>query len=185
MSYIDDMQRGISDAIAALDTRAINSLVDGVARVKDGGGRLFILGAGGSAAIASHAVIDLRKGCGVDAQAPTDGVEELTARTNDDGWRSVFAGYLAVSHVGPADGLLIFSLGGGDAVKGTSLNIIDAVDLAKSAGAAVYGVIGNANGHTALNADACVLLPGTTGPINLAVMSAVQKIVTTHPSLAA
>ena len=123
------------------------------------GGRLFILGVGGSAANASHAVNDFRKICGLEAYAPTDNVSELTARTNDEGWAGVFEGWLRVSRLRATDALLIFSVGGGNLEKQVSPNLVAAIRYAKTVGAKVTGIVGRDGGYTAQNADACVIVP--------------------------
>jgi len=134
--YLDETAR----AVAALDARAIDAVAAGLARVRDGGGRLFVLGVGGSAAHASHAVNDFRKLCGFEAYAPTDNVSELTARVNDDGWESSFAAWLEVSRLGPRDAVLVFSVGGGNKEKNVSPNLVRALELACARGSAVFFV---------------------------------------------
>src|SRR5580692_12145286 len=141
---------------ATIDTARVEILANELARLRERGGRLFILGAGGSAGNCSHAVNDFRKLCGIEAYSPIDNVSELTARTNDEGWDTVFAGWLEVSRLGNKDGLLIFSVGGGDAERQISVNIIRAIDLAKSRGAKVFGVVGRSTGYTAQKGDVVV-----------------------------
>ena len=145
--------------IDALDTRQIQGMLESLEALRDRGGRLFILGVGGSAGNASHAVNDFRKLCEIESYAPTDNVSELTARTNDDGWQYVFAPWLATSHLGSNDAILILSVGGGNAEKNVSANLIEAIDYAKYAGAKVFGIVGRDGGYTAQNADACVIVP--------------------------
>ena len=145
--------------LAALDAVSIDGLAERLAEMRDNGGRLFILGVGGSAANASHAVNDFRKLCGIDAYAPTDNVSELTARTNDDGWESVFAGWLRVSRLSSSDALLIFSVGGGNEEKNVSVNLIRAIQYAKTMGAKVYGIVGRDGGYTKAHADLVVHIP--------------------------
>ena len=147
------------ELIHKLDTSAIEALASGLASVRAAGGRLFILGVGGSAAHASHAVNDFRKICGFEAYAPTDNVAELTARTNDDGWESVFAEWLTGSRLGPADGVLVFSVGGGDVERNVSANLVRALSFARERGASIFGVVGRDGGYTASVADACVIIP--------------------------
>src|SRR3954464_714856 len=132
-NYIEETQR----VTAQLDAKAIEKMVDTLALVRERGGRLFVLGVGGSAANASHAVNDFRKICGFECYAPTDNVSELTARTNDEGWVTVFAEWLRGSRLTPQDGLLIFSVGGGNLEKNVSPNLVEALKLAKSVGAGV------------------------------------------------
>jgi D-sedoheptulose 7-phosphate isomerase len=137
----------------------IEAVARGLASVRNGGGRLFILGVGGSAGHASHAVNDFRKICNFEAYTPTDNVSELTARINDEGWDSSFSNWLRGSRLGRVDALLIFSVGGGDPAKGVSVNLVRAIDLAKRLGASVFGIVGRDGGYTAQSADACVVIP--------------------------
>jgi D-sedoheptulose 7-phosphate isomerase len=143
----------------ALDVDAIESAAQLLAKARDHGGRLFILGVGGSAANASHAVNDFRKITAFEAYAPSDNVSELTARTNDEGWASVFARWLETSRIRSTDAVLVFSVGGGDRERNISPNIVAALDFAKSAGAVVVGIVGRDGGYTAQVADACVIIP--------------------------
>src|ERR1051325_2054719 len=166
MSYSKQHLREATEIVAKLDPalceRAVALLVDTRAR----GGRLFVLGVGGSAANASHAVNDFRKITGIEAYAPTDNVSELTARTNDEGWASVFEGWLRVSRLGANDLLLVLSVGGGNAEKNVSPNLVAAVRYAKGVGARVAGVVGRDGGYTATVADACVIVP-TVNPAHV------------------
>src|SRR6184192_2058685 len=125
-----------------IDCEMIERMAEGLADLRARGGRLFLLGVGGSATNCSHAVNDFRKLCGIEAYSPIDNVSELTARTNDEGWDSVFAGWLEVSRLGERDALLIFSVGGGDAERNVSVNLVRAIDLAKTRGAKVFGIVG-------------------------------------------
>ncbi|MBI5627804.1 MAG: SIS domain-containing protein [Candidatus Rokubacteria bacterium] len=147
------------EVLRTVDAASLERVADELARVREDGGRLFILGVGGSAGHASHAVNDFRKICGMEAYAPTDNVSELTARTNDEGWETVFSTWLQTSRVRKGDAVLVFSVGGGDAVRNVSVNLVRALDVAKAAGARVYGIVGRDGGHTAKVADACVLVP--------------------------
>jgi D-sedoheptulose 7-phosphate isomerase len=142
-----------------IDFAAVERLADGLAEMREAGGRLFVLGVGGSAGNAGHAVNDFRKLCGIEAYAPTDNVSELTARTNDEGWETVFEEYLRTSRATAADAILIFSVGGGDAEKKVSVNLVRAVDEAKKRGMKVFGIVGRATGHTVKNGDAVVVVP--------------------------
>ena len=147
-------------AIAAqLDAEAIERMAVELAAVRDRGGRLFVLGVGGSAAHASHAACDFRKLCGFEAYAPTDNIAELTARTNDDGWEDVFAAWLEGSRLEARDGVLVFSVGGGDAERGVSANLVRAIDLAREAGAKTFGVVGRDGGYVGRTADVCIVVP--------------------------
>ncbi len=145
--------------VRALEAVRIEALAEGLAAVRDGGGRLFILGVGGSAGHAGHAVNDFRKLCGFEAYAPTDNVSELTARTNDEGWETVFVEWLVGSRLGPRDGLLVFSVGGGNREKNVSANLVRAIDCAREVGAKVFGIVGRDGGHTARSANAAVVIP--------------------------
>jgi D-sedoheptulose 7-phosphate isomerase len=141
-----------------VDLSAVERLALGLASVRESG-RLFILGVGGSAGHASHAVNDFRKLCGFEAYAPTDNVSELTARINDDDWASSFAGWLKASRLRRGDGLLIFSVGGGSREKNISINLVRAIELAKQVGAKVFGIVGRDGGFTAREADVAVVIP--------------------------
>jgi D-sedoheptulose 7-phosphate isomerase len=170
-----------------LNPEAIEKAVDELARVRDGGGRLFILGVGGSAANASHAVNDFRKICGFECYAPTDNVSELTARTNDEGWASVFVEWLKGSRLSGRDGLLIFSVGGGNLEKNVSPNLVSAVQFAQKTGASVIGVVGRDGGYTAKAASACVIVP-TVNPDHVtphseAFQAVIWHLFVSHPKL--
>jgi D-sedoheptulose 7-phosphate isomerase len=154
-AYLEEAKR----ILDSLDVAAIERAAVLLAKARDRGGRLFILGVGGSAANASHAVNDFRKITGFEAYAPTDNVSELTARTNDEGWASVFARWLETSRIDAADAVLVFSVGGGDRERNISPNLVAALDRARSAGAAIIGIVGRDGGYTAKVADACVLIP--------------------------
>jgi len=143
----------------AIDAEAVERLAAGLAQIREGSGRLFILGVGGSASHASHAVNDFRKLCGMEAYTPVDNVSELTARINDDGWDSCFSAWLEGSHLGARDGVLVFSVGGGDRERGISSNIVNALELARSVGCFVGGVVGRDGGYTARVGDAVVVIP--------------------------
>ncbi len=179
--------RETADIIAAIDRVRVEALVAGLARVRDGGGRLFILGAGGSAGHASHAVNDFRKICDFEAYAPTDNVSELTARINDEGWETVFEEWLKGSRLAGGDAVLIFSVGGGDKEKNISANLIGAIDLAKSVGAMTFGIVGSEDGYTAHNADVCVVIPPLTPerrtPHTEGLAAVVWHLIVSHPAL--
>jgi D-sedoheptulose 7-phosphate isomerase len=159
MSFSELFLKETKDIIAVLDQATIEAVAEGLASIREKGGRLFVLGVGGSAGHASHAVNDFRKICGFEAYAPTDNVSELTARTNDEGWETVFEAWLKGSRIGPNDGLLIFSVGGGDKGKNVSANLTRAIDVANSVGAGVYGIVGRNGGYTKKHATACVVIP--------------------------
>jgi D-sedoheptulose 7-phosphate isomerase len=182
-SYLDETVR----AVRALDAVAIEAVATGLARVRDGGGRLFILGVGGSAAHASHAVNDFRKLCAFEAYTPTDNVSELTARVNDDGWDGSFAAWLEVSRLGPRDAVLVFSVGGGNKEKNVSANLVRALELAGQRGSAVFGVVGRDGGATRTAAEACVLIP-TVSPDRITphtegLCAVVWHLLVSHPAL--
>jgi D-sedoheptulose 7-phosphate isomerase len=175
--------------IQQLDMRAIDRIVALLAETRARGGRLFILGVGGSAANASHAVNDFRKIVGLEAYAPTDNVSELTARTNDEGWASVFEGWLRVSRLRADDLVLVFSVGGGNVAKNISPNLVAALQYAKSVGARVIGAVGRDGGHTAQVADACVIIP-TVNPAHVtphteAFQAVIWHLLVSHPELKA
>jgi D-sedoheptulose 7-phosphate isomerase len=181
--FLDEVQK----VVAQLNTDAIEKAVTELARVRERGGRLFILGVGGSAANASHAVNDFRKICGFEAYAPTDNVSELTARTNDEGWATIFAEWLKGSRLGANDGLLIFSVGGGNLEKNVSPNLVTAIQLAKKVGASIIGVVGRDGGYTAREATACVIVP-TVNPTHVtphseAFQAMIWHLFVSHPKL--
>lgn len=147
------------EIVEAIDAERLEAIAAGLAGVRDRGGRLFVLGVGGSAAHASHAVNDFRKLCGLDAATPTDNVAELTARINDDGWEHAFTGWLDASRLSANDALFVFSVGGGCRDTGISVNLVGALELARQVGAAVYGIVGRDGGYTAEVADVCVMVP--------------------------
>jgi D-sedoheptulose 7-phosphate isomerase len=182
-SYLDETVR----AVQALDAVAIEAVATGLARVRDGGGRLFILGVGGSAAHASHAVNDFRKLCAFEAYTPTDNVSELTARVNDDGWDGSFAAWLEVSRLGPRDAVLVFSVGGGNKEKNVSVNLVRALELAGERGSAVFGVVGRDGGATRAAAEACVLIPAVSPdritPHTEGLCAVVWHLLVSHPAL--
>src|ERR1700729_2821338 len=153
------ISEGIS-LLQKLDVQAIEALATGLADVRaNENARLFILGVGGSAGHASHAVNDFRKICGFEAYAPTDNVSELTARVNDEGWDTCFAGWLEGSRIQARDGVLVFSVGGGNREKNVSVNIVKALETASRAGAHIFGIVGRDGGFTRQTAEACVVIP--------------------------
>src|SRR5271170_2601772 len=173
--------------IDRLDAASIEKAASLLAETRATGGRLFILGVGGSAANASHAVNDFRKICGFEAYAPTDNVSELTARTNDEGWATVFSEWLKGSRINAKDGLLIFSVGGGNLEKNVSPNLVSAIQLAKKVGASVIGIVGRDGGYTAKEATACVIVP-TVNPIHVtphseAFQAVIWHLFVSHPKL--
>ena len=187
MSFSQEFLEEVRQVTARLDAEAIEKVVEELARVRERGGRLFILGVGGSAANASHAVNDFRKICGFECYAPTDNVSELTARTNDDGWATIFTEWLKGSRLNARDGLLIFSVGGGNLEKNVSPNLVGAIQLARQVGASVVGVVGRDGGYTAREATACVIVPTVNPdhvtPLSEAFQAVVWHLIVTHPRL--
>lgn len=159
MNHVESFFSDAAKICATIDYGAIDRIAQSLRSIRDQGGRLFILGVGGSAANASHAVNDFRKLCNLEAYAPTDNAAELTARTNDEGWETVFAGWLRISRLGSKDGVLVLSVGGGNAERNVSVNIIRGVDFAKECGAKVFGIVGRDGGHVAKIADIAVIVP--------------------------
>jgi len=186
--FVETYLHECSRIIDAVDRRKIADLVHGLAEVRDRGGRLFILGVGGSAGHASHAVNDFRKICNFEAYAPTDNVSELTARTNDEGWESVFVEWLKGSRLRAGDGLLVFSVGGGNKEKNISVNLVRAIDFAKSQQASVYGIVGSDDGYTALESDCCVIVPPLyperRTPHSEGLAAVFWHLLVSHPALA-
>lgn len=166
MTYSQNHLNEAIEIIRRLDASQIEKMANLLAEIKDGGGRLFFLGVGGSAGNCSHAVNDFRKIVGIESYAPTDNVSELTARTNDEGWSTVFSEWLKVSKLGAKDMLFIFSVGGGNLEKNISPNLVEALKFAKTIGTKVIGVVGRDGGYTAQVADACVVIP-TVNPENI------------------
>lgn len=173
--------------MAAIDRQAVEAMALALAKVRDGGGRLFIIGVGGSAGHASHATNDFRKICGFEAYCPTDNVSELTARINDEGWEGTFSTWLQSSRLKDEDGLLIFSVGGGSVNPPVSANIVRAIELAKERGATVTGIVGRNGGFTAQAADACVIVPTVDDqlitPIVEGLAAVVWHLLVSHPAL--
>ena len=171
--------------VAKLDRASLEKAAKLIGELRPTGGRLFILGVGGSAANASHAVNDFRKIGGIEAYAPTDNVSELTARTNDEGWATVFESWLKTSKLQARDAVLVFSVGGGDLERNVSPNLVAALKLAKSVGAKIIGVVGRDGGYTAKVADACVLIP-VVNPVHVtphseAFQAVVWHLLVSHP----
>ena len=187
MSFTKQFLAEVQQVTAQLNETAIEKCADELAAIRARGGRLFILGVGGSAGNAGHAVNDFRKICGFEAYAPTDNVSELTARTNDEGWATVFSEWLKGSRIGAKDGLLIFSVGGGNLEKNVSPNLVSAIQVAKSVGASVVGIVGRDGGYTAQQANACVIVP-TVNPTHVtphseAFQAVIWHLFVSHPKL--
>ena len=189
MSYAEQHMKEAVEIIQKMDLSAIEKMADLLAIVKADGGRIFFLGVGGSAGNCSHAVNDFRKIVGIESYAPTDNVSELTARTNDEGWATVFVEWLKISKLQSKDALFIFSVGGGNLEKNISPNLVEAIKLAKSVGAKVTGVVGRDGGYTAQAADACVIVPTvnpeTITPHSEAFQAVVWHLLVSHPKLKA
>jgi D-sedoheptulose 7-phosphate isomerase len=189
VSFVERYLAETAQIAGQLDRQAIEAVVDLLVDTRRRGGRLFILGVGGSAANASHAVGDFRKITGLEAYAPTDNVPELTARANDEGWTSVFEGWLRVSRLRPDDLVLVFSVGGGDAERNVSGNLVAALDYARGLGVPIAGVVGRDGGHTARVAKACVVIPTVNAqhvtPHTEAFQGVVWHLLVTHPRLKA
>jgi D-sedoheptulose 7-phosphate isomerase len=180
----------VSEAIAILqgvDVASIERTVDLLVGVRERKGRLFLLGVGGGAGHASHAVCDFRKICGMEAYTPSDNVSELTARINDDGWETSYANWLRGSRLGPSDAVFVFSVGGGDAQRNVSANLVRALQYSKQVGASICGVVGRDGGFTAQVADACVLIrvpnPDTVTPHTESFQALVWHLLASHPRL--
>jgi len=187
MSFTKQFLAEVQQVTAQLNEAAIEKAADELAAIRSRGGRLFILGVGGSAGNAGHAVNDFRKICCFEAYAPTDNVSELTARTNDEGWATVFSEWLKGSRINAKDGLLIFSVGGGNLEKNVSPNLVSAIQVAKSVGASVVGIVGRDGGYTAQQATACVIVP-TVNPTHVtphseAFQGVIWHLFVSHPKL--
>ncbi|HEV7403347.1 MAG TPA: SIS domain-containing protein [Chthoniobacteraceae bacterium] len=187
MAYAQQHLRETAEILQLLNPDLMDRMAEGLAAVRARGGRLFILGVGGSAANASHAVNDFRKICGFECYAPTDNISELTARTNDEGWTSVFAEWLRGSRLTKNDGVMAFSVGGGSTEKNVSANLVAALQLAKEIGASIFGIVGKDGGFTATVADVCAIVP-TVNPANItphqeAFQAVLWHLLVSHPAL--
>jgi D-sedoheptulose 7-phosphate isomerase len=182
-AYLDEA----AAIMAAIDTDELERMAAGLTRVRDSGGRLFILGVGGSAGHASHAVNDFRKICAFEAYAPTDNVSELTARVNDEGWETTFDAWLRGSRLGAGDAILVFSVGGGNREQQVSVNLVRALELAAERRAAVFGVVGRDGGFTKRAAEACVVIPALVEervtPHTEGLCAVVWHLLVSHPAL--
>jgi D-sedoheptulose 7-phosphate isomerase len=187
MTYAQQHIAETVEIASKLDVNAIEAIADLLARVKADEGRIFFLGVGGSAGNCGHAVNDFRKIVGIESYAPTDNVSELTARTNDEGWPTIFVEWLKVSKLKPKDALFIFSVGGGNLEKNISPNLVEAIKYAKTVGAKVTGVVGRDGGYTAQAADACCIIPTvnaeTVTPHSEAFQAVVWHLLVSHPKL--
>ena len=187
--YVDKYLSQAAQIVTLIDKKAVGNMVDILIAVRKAAGRLFIIGVGGGAGNAGHAVNDFRKIAGIESYAPTDNVSELTARINDDGWDSAFANWLKGSRINAKDCVFVFSVGGGNAEKNISNNLVQALKCAKEAGARVIGVVGRDGGYTARVADAVVIIPTvdaeTVTPHTEAFQAVVWHLIVSHPRLKA
>ncbi len=185
--YIYNYFKEVLEVASKIDKVNVTNIVEDLKYVKNSGGRLFILGVGGSAANASHTVNDFRKICGIETYTPTDNVSELTARVNDDGWETVFEKWLITSRLNDKDGILILSVGGGNVEKNISVNLIRAIDLALKRNARIMGIVGKDGGYTAKNSTSCVVIPviseSSITPHSESFQSVVLHCIATHPDL--
>ena len=189
MSYVAQYIQEATEILSLLDQSAIERTADLLRELRERSGRLFLLGVGGGAGHASHAVCDFRKIAQIEAYAPSDNVSELTARVNDEGWETCYANWLRGCHLNNADMVFVFSVGGGDATKNISANLVRALDYARDVGAAICGVVGRDGGYTAKMADACVLVPvvnsSTVTPHTESFQAMVWHLLVSHPKLKA
>lgn len=186
MHTLDFMAKA-AEICSRIDVDAVERMADELVALRARSGRLFILGVGGSASNASHAVNDFRKLCGLECYSPVDNVSELTARTNDDGWETVFAGWLEISRLRADDALLIYSVGGGDRERNVSVNLVRAIDFAKERGARVFGIVGRDSGYTVQQGDAVVVIPNVAPdwvtPLSEAFQAVVWHCLVSNPKL--
>ena len=187
MDYINKFLKESKEIIDLIDQKAILRMIDLLINVRQSGSRLFLIGVGGGAGHASHAVNDFRKICGIEAYTPTDNVSELTARVNDDGWETSYVNWLKISKLNNHDALLVFSVGGGSLEKNISTNIVKCLQLAQEVGAKICGVVGRDGGYTAQVADACIVIPPlnseTITPQTEAFQAVVWHLIVSHPKL--
>jgi D-sedoheptulose 7-phosphate isomerase len=187
MDFINQYFAEAKEIIDKIDRTQILKMVSIINETRDKRGRLFILGVGGGAGHASHAVNDFRKICGIESYAPTDNVSELTARVNDDGWETAYVNWLKISNLNQNDMLLVFSVGGGNLEKNVSVNILKSLEMAKQLGSKICGVVGRDGGYTAQVADACVIIPPvnseTVTPHTEAFQAVIWHLLVSHPDL--
>ena len=186
-THANEFLNEVQKICATIDVQMIEKLAGALAALRAGGGRLFLLGVGGSAGNCSHAVNDFRKLCSIEAYTPVDNASELTARTNDEGFDTIFTGWLEVSRISSKDALLIYSVGGGDAERNVSVNLMRAVDLAKERGAKVFGIVGRDSGYTAKKGDIVVVIPqvnpARVTPLSEGMQGIVWHCLVSHPDL--
>ena len=187
MTFTQQFLAEVVETVRRLDPERIEALARGLDEVRAAGGRLFFLGVGGGAGHAGHAVNDFRKLAGFEAYAPTDNVSELTARTNDEGWETTFAAWLQGSRLTARDAVFVFSVGGGSLERNVSLNLVRALDYARSIGARIFGIVGRDGGYTAQVADVCVVVPTVNAdhvtPHTEAFQAVIWHLLVTHPTL--
>jgi D-sedoheptulose 7-phosphate isomerase len=187
MNFSQKHMKETESISSQIKSEDIESMIQLLKAVREAKGRIFFLGVGGSAANASHAVNDFRKLAGIESYAPTDNVAELTARTNDEGWTTVFSGWLKVSNLNSNDCIFVLSVGGGDKEKGVSANLCEAIDLAKTVGAKVTGIVGRDGGYTGKNADVCIIVPTvnpeTVTPHTESFQVVIWHLLVSHPEL--
>jgi D-sedoheptulose 7-phosphate isomerase len=187
MGHTETFLREAVQVIERLDRSAIDRMVELLVQTREQGGRLFVLGVGGSAGNASHAVNDFRKIAGIETYAPTDNVSELTARTNDEGWETVFSAWLAGSRLRPQDLIMVFSVGGGDRERNISPNLVAALEYAKKVRARVCGIVGRDGGFTAKVADVCVIVPTISAqsitPLAESFQAVIWHLLVSHPAV--
>lgn len=186
-SHAETYLREAAEICRQIDPAVMEAMVQELKALRERGGRLFVLGVGGSAGNASHAVNDFRKLCGIEAYAPTDNVSELTARTNDEGWETAFSGWLEISRPRAEDALFVFSVGGGDKERNVSVNLVRALDLAKEIGMKIFGVVGRAEGHAAKVGDHVIVVPAVEPsritPHSEAFQAVIWHGLVSHPDL--
>lgn len=189
MEFVEKFIRQTIEIVGSFDRAEIEKMAKGLAAIRERGGRLFIIGSGGGAGHASHATNDFRKIVDIEAYCPTDNVSELTARINDEGWDTSYSNWLKASRINAKDGILVFSVGGGDLQKSVSVNLVRCIQLAKEVGASVYGVVGRQGGYTKQVADACVIIPPLAPelvtPHTEGLQAVVWHLLVSHPSLKA
>lgn len=187
MSYAERYLKEVHEVVNGISPAEIERMVGMLAELRRNGGRLFFLGVGGGAGNASHAVNDFRKICGIESYTPADNVCELSARVNDDGWETVFVNWLKGSRLREGDGLFVFSVGGGDAEKNISTNLVHAIDYARQVKAKIFGVVGRRGGYTAKTGDACVVVPivspETVTPHTESFQAVIWHLIVSHPTM--
>lgn len=187
MSHASDYMAEVAEIAAALPSGEIEKLAEALGALRDRGGRLFVLGVGGGAANSSHAVNDFRKLCGIETYAPTDNVSELTARTNDEGWESVFAGWLETSKLAERDAIFVMSVGGGHLERNVSPNLVRALELAKKRGTPIFGVVGRDGGFAKAVGDIVIVVPtvaeSRVTPHTEAFQAVIWHCLVSHPKL--